>query len=97
MLPALRSATGCCRLRDRVPPRAAIHLGAFRLQLIGNAKWVGDRHVDALAVGSGAPLYAAKRRARTDLGVPNDAAVIRIERPKDAALLADSQYVAAAS
>ena len=54
---------------------------------------VSDGNVDALTVGCGAPFDPAQRAARADRRGPDDPAVVGIERPVDAALLADADDV----
>jgi len=63
---------------------------------IGRLRQIGDRHIDTIAVGCGAPLDTAKRRTGTDLGMPGHSAVIGIECPVDATLLADADDIEAA-
>src|SRR6266436_5731810 len=55
---------------------------------------IPDRNINALAIGGGAPLDASKRTAWPNRCAPNDAAVIGIERPKDAAFLAKADNIA---
>jgi len=55
---------------------------------------IGDRDINALAISRGAPLNASERSAWTNWRAPHDVAVIRIERPKDAALLAEADNIA---
>src|SRR5262249_36193480 len=54
---------------------------------------VADGDVDALAVGGGAPFYAAERAAGADDRAPHDVAGIGIESPVDAALLSEADDV----
>src|SRR5246500_5627905 len=55
---------------------------------------IGDRDINALAISRGAPLNAPERSPWTNWRAPHDVAVIRIERPKDAALLAEADNIA---
>src|SRR5215469_13592270 len=54
---------------------------------------IGDRDINAFAISRGAPLDASERSSWTNWRAPDDAAVIRIERPKNAALLTKTDNV----
>src|SRR5246127_1766398 len=55
---------------------------------------IRDRYINPLTVSRSAPLNAAERSAWTNWRAPNDAAVIGVKRPKDAALLAEADNIA---
>src|SRR5260370_17239308 len=55
---------------------------------------IRDRDINMLTIGGSAPLDASERSAWSHWSAPHDVAVIGIERPKDAALLAKADYIA---
>jgi hypothetical protein len=54
---------------------------------------IRDSDIDALTVGRRTPLDASERTARPNKCAPSDVAVIGIERPIDAALLAKADNI----
>src|SRR5580704_8913926 len=54
---------------------------------------IRDSDIDALTVGRRTPLDASERTARPNKGAPSDVAVIGIECPEDAALLAKADNI----
>jgi hypothetical protein len=54
---------------------------------------IGDRHINALAIGRGAPLNPSERSSWANWRAPHDVAVIGIECPKDAALLTEADDI----
>src|SRR5882762_6414341 len=55
---------------------------------------IPDRNIDALTIAGSAPFDASERSAWPNWCAPHDVAVIGIERPEDAALLAKADNIA---
>src|SRR3981189_2722005 len=55
---------------------------------------IRDRDINMLTIGGSAPLDASERSAWSHWSAPHDVAVIGIERPEDAALLAKADNIA---
>jgi hypothetical protein len=55
---------------------------------------IRDSNINSLPIGGGTPLDAPERSARPDRCTPNDVAIIGIECPEDAALLAKADNIA---
>src|SRR6266702_2874248 len=55
---------------------------------------IRDSNINALTIGRGTPLDASERSAWPHRCAPNNVAVIGIERPEDAALLAKANNIA---
>src|ERR1700747_946215 len=55
---------------------------------------IRDSNINSLTIGGGTPLDASERSARPDRCAPNDVAVIGVECPEDAALLAKADNIA---
>src|SRR6266404_4008955 len=86
---------GVCSLPKDLPggdiesaPCTPGYLLSRRHQGVGEVVAIRDSNINALTIGRGTPLDASERSAWPHRCAPNDVAVIGIECPEDAALLA---------
>src|SRR5229473_2739593 len=92
---------GVCSLPKDLPsgdiqsaPCTPGYLLSRRHQGVGEVVAIRDSNINALTIGRGTPLDASERSAWTYRCAPNDVAVIGIECPEDAALLAKANDIA---
>src|SRR6266481_1381328 len=93
--------SGVCSLPKDLPsgdiqsaPCTPGYLLSRRHQGVGEVVAIRDSNINALTIGRGTPLDASERSAWTYRCAPNDVAVIGIECPEDAALLAEANDIA---
>src|SRR6266550_7889485 len=93
--------SGICGLPKDLPsgdiqsaPCTPGYLLSRRHQGVGEVVTIRNSNINALTIGRGTPLDASERSAWTHRCAPNNVAVIGIECPEDAALLAKANDIA---